>query len=37
MKAKGMSIAEIWDIGFLRPNPEAPIPAGSAFQSMLID
>jgi len=31
MKAKGMSGAEIWDIGVLHPNPEAPIPAGPAF------
>lgn len=31
MKAKGMSGAEIWDIGIIRPNPEAPIPAGPAF------
>jgi hypothetical protein len=31
MKAKGMSGAEIWDVGVIRPNPEAPIPAGPAF------
>jgi len=31
MKAKGMSGAEIWDIGVIRPNPEAQIPAGPAF------
>jgi len=31
MKAKGMSGAEIWDIGIIRPNPEEPIPAGPAF------
>ncbi len=32
MKAKGMSGAEIWDIGVIRPNPdETPIPAGPAF------
>lgn len=31
MKAKGMSGAEIWDIGVLSPDPEAPIPAGPAF------
>ena len=31
MKAKGMSGAEIWDIGLIRPNPENPIPAGPAF------
>jgi hypothetical protein len=31
MKAKGMSGAEIWDIGILRPNPDAPVPAGPAF------
>ena len=33
MKAKGMSGAEIWDIGVYRPNPEEPIPAGPAFLS----
>ena len=31
MKAKGMSGAEIWDIGVIRPIPEEPIPAGPAF------
>lgn len=31
MKAKGMSGAEIWDIGVISPNEEAPIPAGPAF------
>jgi len=31
MKAKGMSGAEIWDIGIIRPNPDAPMPAGPAF------
>lgn len=32
MKAKGMSGAEIWDIGVFKPNPKAtPIPAGPAF------
>ena len=28
MKAKGMSGAEIWDIGILRANPDAPDPGG---------
>ena len=31
MKAKGMSGVEIWDIGVISPNPEAPVPAGPAF------
>jgi len=31
MKAKGMSGAEIWDIGVISPIPEEPIPAGPAF------
>ncbi len=31
MKAKGMSGAEIWDIGVIHPIPEEPIPAGPAF------
>jgi len=31
MKAKGMSGAEIWDIGVISPLPEEPIPAGPAF------
>ena len=31
MKAKGMSGAEIWDIGVIRPIPEEPVPAGPAF------
>ena len=31
MKAKGMSGAEIWDIGVIRRIPEEPIPAGPAF------
>ena len=31
MKAKGMSGAEIWDIGILRPHPDAPVPAGPSF------
>jgi hypothetical protein len=31
MQAKGMSGAEIWDIGVIRPIPEEPIPAGPAF------
>jgi pimeloyl-ACP methyl ester carboxylesterase len=31
MKAKGMSGAEIWDIGILRPHPDAPVPAGPEF------
>ena len=31
MKAKGMSGAEIWDVGVIRPNPEDPIPAGPPF------
>jgi len=31
MKAKGMSGAEIWDIGVIRPIPEEPIPTGPAF------
>jgi hypothetical protein len=31
MKAKGMSGAEIWDIGVIAPNPDEPIPAGPAF------
>jgi hypothetical protein len=31
MKAKGMSGAEIWDIGVIRAIPEEPIPAGPAF------
>jgi len=31
MKAKGMSGAEIWDIGIIRPHPDAPMPAGPAF------
>ncbi|MEI7899480.1 MAG: glycosyl hydrolase [bacterium] len=31
MKAKGMSGAEIWDIGVIRPLPEELIPAGPAF------
>jgi hypothetical protein len=33
IKAKGMSGAEIWDIGVIHPNPEEPIPAGPAFLS----
>ena len=31
MKEKGMSGAEIWDLGAIRPVPEEPIPAGPAF------
>jgi hypothetical protein len=31
MKAKGMSGAEIWDIGVINPIPEEPIPAGPPF------
>ena len=31
MKTKGMSGAEIWDIGVIRPIPEEPVPAGPAF------
>ncbi len=31
MKAKGMSGAEIWDIGVIHPLPEEPVPAGPAF------
>ncbi|HNQ89802.1 MAG TPA: glycosyl hydrolase [Verrucomicrobiota bacterium] len=31
MKAKGMSGAEIWDIGIIRPISEEPVPAGPAF------
>jgi predicted esterase len=33
MKAKGMSGAEIWDIGVISPIREDPIPAGPAFLS----
>ncbi len=31
MKAKGMSGAEIWDVGVIHPHPDAPVPAGPAF------
>ena len=31
MKEKGMSGAEIWDLGIIRPVPENPVPAGPAF------
>ena len=31
MKAKGMSGAEIWDIGVIRTHPEEKVPAGPAF------
>lgn len=31
MKAKGLSGAEIWDIGVIRPNPDMEVPAGPAF------
>lgn len=31
MKAKGMSGAEIWDIGVINPNPDMKVPAGPAF------
>jgi len=31
MKAKGMSGAEIWDIGVIRKIPEEPVPAGPPF------
>ena len=31
MKAKGMSGAEIWDLGVIDPNPDMPVPAGPAF------
>ena len=31
MKAKGMSGAEIWDIGVIRPHPEEKVPAGPPF------
>lgn len=31
MKAKGMSGAEMWDIGLLSPNPDMKVPAGPAF------
>ncbi|HRZ53871.1 MAG TPA: glycosyl hydrolase [Candidatus Paceibacterota bacterium] len=31
MKAKGMSGAEIWDIGVISPDPDEPLPAGPAF------
>ncbi len=33
MKAKGMSGAEIWDVGLIRPNPDLKVPAGPAFLS----
>ncbi|MBI4325352.1 MAG: hypothetical protein HY674_08825, partial [Chloroflexi bacterium] len=31
MKAKGMSGAEIWDVGVIHPHPDAPVAAGPAF------
>ena len=31
MKAKGMSGAEIWDVGLIRPNPDMTVAAGPAF------
>lgn len=31
MKAKGMSGAEIWDVGLIHPNPDLTVPAGPAF------
>ena len=33
MKAKGMSGAEIWDVGLICPNPDMPVSAGPAFLS----
>ncbi len=33
MKAKGMSGAEIWDIGLTTPNPDMPVPVGPAYLS----